>query len=173
MTDQREVPGAGRPPGRAAVLALAQAVRTMMSRMQQYTDRVGHHAGLHRSDLAAMNIISQASQRGQRLTPSDVAHRMSLSPAAVTALVDRLAKVGHLRRQPDDHDRRRVRLIVSDQAVAVSVTMFRPLTQAMARALEPYSDEELELVTRVLNDLSAAVDGTDPTGEGGRPAEGS
>lgn len=164
MTDQHEAFGAGPPRGRVAAFLLSDAVRVMVSRMQQYVDSAGHHIGLHRSDLTAMNIISQAARRGDRLTPSEVAQRMSLSPAAVTALVDRLAKAGHLERQADDRDRRRVRLDVSEQAVGVSMRMFRPLTAAMSTALEPYSDEELELVTRVLSDLSAAVEQADPTG---------
>lgn len=163
MTARQEAFGAGRPGGRAAAFALADAARVMVRRMQMYADTAGHHAGLHRSDLTAMDIISQAAQRGERLTPSDVAHRMNLSPAAVTALVDRLAKVGHVERHPDAHDRRRTRLDVSDQAVGVSMAMFRPLTLAMFTALEPYTDAELELVTRVLGDLSAAVQHADPT----------
>lgn len=161
-THQPHEPGAGRLPGRVAVFAVSAAVRRVVSLSQQYADAAGHHLGLHRSDLLAMDIISQAAQRGERLTPGDVAQRMRLSPAAVTALVDRLAKVGHLRREPDTQDRRRTRLDLSDQAVGVSLKVMRPLVGSVAHVLDRYSDEELELVTRVLLDVGAAIDTADP-----------
>jgi DNA-binding MarR family transcriptional regulator len=162
VTDPRQAFGPGSQPGRDAVRRVGFAVRVLVSRMQQYSDVVGHQLGLHRSDLTAMNLISQASHVGQKMSPSDVARQMGLSAAAVTALVDRLERVGHVERQPDAHDRRRVRLDVSEQATGVSRRMFRPLSEEMARVLEPYSDEELDLVVRVLGDLTDATVRADP-----------
>lgn len=162
VTDPRQAFGAGSQPGRDGVRRVTFAMRVLVSRMQQYSDTVGHHLGLHRSDLTAMNLISQAAMRGQKMSPSDVARQMSLSAAAVTALVDRLEKVGHVERHPDAHDRRRVRLDVSEQATGVSRRMFRPLSEEMARVLEPYTDDELDLVVRVLDDLTEAVQRADP-----------
>lgn len=141
--------------------AVSFAVRALVSRTQQYSDLVGHEAGLHRSDMAAMNHISQAAIHGEVLGPSDVAKRMSLSPAAVTALVDRLEAVGHLVRHRDEEDRRRVRLDLTHEAILTAGLMFRPMTSAMNEAMESYTDEELELVLRVLRDLTAAVDRAD------------
>jgi DNA-binding MarR family transcriptional regulator len=162
VTAPHQAFGPGSAPGRDAVRRVTFAVRALVSQMQQYGDSVGHHIGLHRSDLTAMNLISQAAMRGERMSPSDVARQMSLSAAAVTALVDRLEKVGHLERTPDERDRRRVRLDVSEQATGVSRRMFRPLTEQMVKVLEPYSDEELELVLKVITEMTEAVQHADP-----------
>lgn len=164
MNESRQRFGTGAPPGREAVRAVTLALRVLVSRSQQYADRAGHDAGLHRSDMTAMNHIRQAMMLGESLGPGDVAKRMSLSPAAVTALVDRLESVGHVVRHRDVEDRRRIRLDLTDHAVVTARGMFRPMTQAMADVLEPYSDEELRLVVRALTDLTAALD---QVGEGG------
>lgn len=157
MTKAPQVPTrpgvADRPPARA----VANTLRGLASRLQLYADAVGHDLGLHRSDLMAMNLMSQAAQRGKSMTPTDVSKNMSLSAAAVTALVDRLERVGHLVRHPDPDDRRRVRLDVSKQAETMSRAMFRPLNDGLNDAMSAYTDEELELVQRVLADLNDAV----------------
>lgn len=150
--------------GRNAVRSVTFALRVLVARTQQYADRAGHEAGLHRSDMTAMNHISQAAVLGETLGPGDVAKRMSLSPAAVTALVDRLESVGHLVRYRDGQDRRRVRLDLTDHATLTAMEIFRPMSQALSAALEPYTDEELALILRVLQDLIAAMD---DVGQGG------
>ncbi|MGB3827148.1 MAG: MarR family transcriptional regulator [Ornithinimicrobium sp.] len=163
MTDSTKVPDRRRTAVRPRALAVTRAVRVLVSRTQLYADSVGHGLGLHRSDLMALNLMSQAAaNHGELMTPGDVAKQMSLSAAAVTALVDRLERVGHLVRQPDAHDRRRVRLDVSKQAESVSREMFRPMNDRLLGALSAYSDQELELVAQVLRDLSVAVDGAEP-----------
>ncbi|MGC1206509.1 MAG: MarR family transcriptional regulator [Ornithinimicrobium sp.] len=168
MTEQTRVPDSRRAPARPAARAVALAVRLLVSRTQLYSDGVGHSLGLHRSDLMALNLMSQASAHGDLMTPTDVAKQMSLSAAAVTALVDRLERVGHLVRLPDAKDRRRVRLDVSKQAESVSREMFRPMNERLIDAMSAYSDEELQLVARVLQDLGSAVEGVEP---GDKPAE--
>ncbi len=162
------VPDRRRIPVRSAARRVNHAVRVLVSTTQLYADGVGHNLGLHRSDLMALNLMSQAAMRGESMTPTDVAKQMSLSAAAVTALVDRLEQVGHLVRQPDAQDRRRVRLGVSKQAESVSREMFRPMNERLADAMSAYSDDELELVARVLKDLSDAVSDVEP---GSKPAE--
>ncbi len=164
MTDIAQVPARTGPANRPPARAVTQALRGLASRLQLYSDAVGHDLGLHRSDLMAMNLMSQAAQCGTSMTPTDVSKKMSLSAAAVTALVDRLERVGHLVRNPDPDDRRRVRLDVSRQAETVSREMFRPLNEGLTEAMSAYTDEELELVQRVLADLSNAVLRVAPSG---------
>lgn len=159
----REAASGGGPGGDAA-RAVTFALRILVARTQQYADRAGHRAGIHRSDLTAMNHISQANVMGESLGPGDVAKRMSLSPAAVTALVDRLESVGHLVRHRDEEDRRRIRLDLTDHATVTAIEMFRPMTTAMHKALEGYTDQELHLVARAMQDLTEALDYVDEGG---------
>ncbi|MGB5951246.1 MAG: MarR family transcriptional regulator [Ornithinimicrobium sp.] len=161
MTDHTQVPAGDNATDRDIARHVSQALRVLVSRMQLYADSVGHDLGLHRSDLMAMNLMSQASMDGHSMTPGEVAKKMSLSAAAVTALVDRLEDVGHLVRHPDANDRRRVRLAVSTQAERASRAMFRPMNERLYAALAHYTDEELDVVVRVLRDVTDAVEKAD------------
>lgn len=156
MTDTTKVPGED-PAQDVSSRRLLFSLRSLVLAVQMYADDVGHHLGLHRSDLMAMNLVSQASARGSSLTPSQVAKSMSLSAAAVTALVDRLERVGHLMRHPDPADRRRVRLDVSQQAQDVSRAMFRPMNDELAEVMSRYSEAELALVSQMLQEFTQAV----------------
>lgn len=144
---------------RTPVHAVATRLREMSTLSQGYADRVSRHLEVHRSDLSAMGVIAQSARDGDTLSAGQLARRLAMSPAAVTALVDRLARAGHVQRQRDERDRRRVTLGLTPHAGAVSAQMFRPLGQRLRDALSPYSDDELALVARVLDDVIAATKG--------------
>ncbi|WP_324275438.1 MarR family transcriptional regulator [Blastococcus brunescens] len=82
---------------------------------------------------------------------------MELRSASVTALVDRLEKVGHLRRVRDVEDRRRVALEMSDSAMAAGAEHFGGLAKDLGAAMEAYSEEELAVVRRFLLDMTEAT----------------
>ncbi|HKJ11460.1 MAG TPA: MarR family transcriptional regulator [Ornithinimicrobium sp.] len=157
MTDTTHVPHDDGSAGVASSRQVLSSLRAVVSAMQMYADGVGHDLGLHRSDLMAMNLMSQAAARGTSMTPSQVARSMSMSAAAVTALVDRLERVGHLERHPDPTDRRRVKLDVSRQAEDVSRTMFRPMNDELVEVMSHYTEDELEVVDRMLTEFTRAV----------------
>lgn len=64
-------------------------------------------------------------------TPGELAKVLLITPTAVTALVDRLEKRGYVVRVHDPEDRRRVRLIVTDDGHAAS----RASVEAVAATL--------------------------------------
>jgi DNA-binding MarR family transcriptional regulator len=75
----------------------------------------------------------------------------------VTALVDRLEKVGHVRRVRDPEDRRRVGLEMSESAMAAGAEHFGGLARDLTAAMEGYSDEELAVVRRFLEDMTDVI----------------
>jgi DNA-binding MarR family transcriptional regulator len=157
VTDTSQVPDGEGGHTLPASRQVLRSLRAVVLAMQMYADGVGHDLGLHRSDLMAMNLMSQAAARGRSLTPSQVAKSMSLSAAAVTALVDRLERVGHLARHPDPADRRRVRLDVSQQAEDIGRSMFQPMNDALAEVMEQYTEADLQMVVAMLEQFTAAV----------------
>ncbi|MBW8172802.1 MarR family transcriptional regulator [Ornithinimicrobium sp. Arc0846-15] len=158
MTSQPHgVFGAEGPTGRVTGSDVAHAIRRLSLRSQDYTEAVGHHMQVHRTDLAALNVISLAEGRGESMTPSELARSLSMSAAAMTALVDRLVKVGHLERHPDPKDRRRTHLRVTPTASVTGRAMFAPMAEQIRQAAEAYSPEELALVVKVLADIEAAI----------------
>ena len=61
-----------------------------------------------------------------RSPPAGSANTLNLSSGSVTALIDRLERAGHIRRDRDTADRRKVLLHYADQGAALAMEFFRP-----------------------------------------------
>lgn len=91
------------------------------------------------------------------MTPGKLGEALNLSSPATTALVDRLERSGHVNRERSQTDRRQVELAMTGHARSVGRALFGPLASHLGAALEGYTAEELELVTRFLEDMTAAT----------------
>jgi DNA-binding MarR family transcriptional regulator len=133
----------------------------LLRRLNVELDAVGQRFadvhGLNRTDVRALVAIMDAARRGEALTAGRLGEAVDLRSASVTALVDRLERVGHVRRVRDPQDRRRVGLEMSDTAMAAGAEHFGGLARDLVGAMEGYSDEELAVVRRWLEDMTAVV----------------
>lgn len=100
------------------------------------------------TDLAAMAHLSSS---GDPLGPTDLAGRLGLSPGATTELVDRLERAGHLLRQRDLVDRRRVRLVPSASARDEVLGRLGSLLDALDAIALDFTDEERAVVREYLD----------------------
>ena len=96
---------------------------------------------------------ASASSGLTRRPPAPSPATSRLTPAAVTALIDRLEKRGFVRRKADLNDRRKVLVEQADEAARkVTAEAYLPLRDAGARSLQKYSEAELKLVADLLAD---------------------
>ena len=137
-------------------------VALLLRRLNVELDAVGQRFaelhGLNRTDVRALVAIMDAARRGEALTAGRLGEAVDLRSASVTALVDRLERVGHVRRVRDAEDRRRVGLEMSESAMAAGAEHFGGLARDLTAAMEDYTDEELAVVRRFLEDMTAAVE---------------
>ena len=89
--------------------------------------------------------------------PVELSKRLDLTSAAATVAVDRLAQRGHVVREPDPHDGRRTRVVVTDSGRADVFAELLPMFQALASAADDLSAQEREVVTRFLERASEAL----------------
>jgi len=142
------------PTTRDALVRLLQDYATESSRLAQ---AFSEQQGLHTTDLYALIAVLGAEARGEPLTAGRLGERLGLSSGATTALVDRLERQRHVRRDRDDRDRRRVVLRYGDGAAAVGRAFFGPLGARMDGLLADYSAEELAAVVRFLDGVTRLV----------------
>jgi DNA-binding MarR family transcriptional regulator len=102
--------------------------------------------GIHRTDLALLDVL----QMSGRTSAGELARRVALSPAAVTAALDRLERAAYVRRVRDEQDRRRVLVEVTDKMLADAREIYGPLAERSAELLDPYSDEQLRAMIEVM-----------------------
>lgn len=114
----------------------------------------GETHDLHRTDLDALAVVVGASMAGREMTPGLLATELRLSSPATTALVDRLARSGHLVRERSTTDRRKVVLRVQDRARDLAREFFTPMADGVGAVLDDMSEDDVEVVARF---LTAAV----------------
>lgn len=136
-------------------IVLLTAMREFVLESDRYVDRAAAVHGLHRTHLNALGFLVGSGPSGS--TPGVLGHALNLSSPAVTALVDRLEKSGHVTRKRGTSDRRQVELAMTDSARVVGRQLFGPLSELLGHALENYSPEELALVERFLREMTLAT----------------
>ncbi|MEU5841726.1 MarR family transcriptional regulator [Rhodococcus sp. NPDC047139] len=114
--------------------------------------------GLHPTDLRALIGLLDRERAGELATPGWLAEHLRLNTASVTALVDRLEKAGHVQRDRDSKDRRRVILRVTPAAEKLGWDFFGPLIAQASDALETFSAARLDAVRDFLVAMTAAVE---------------
>ena len=136
-------------------------ISRLLRRLTVEVDAVGaRFADLHgmgRTDMRALVAIMDAARTGRALTAGALGSAVELSSASVTALVDRLEKAGHLHRVRDTDDRRRVVLEMSDSALRAGGEFFGGLQRDLVAAMGAYTDEELAVVRRFLEEMTEIV----------------
>jgi DNA-binding MarR family transcriptional regulator len=126
------------------VLAGLRALSTQIDRLDQVAaDRYG----LNRTDMRGLDLIGQAG----RLAPTELAGLLGYTTGGVTSVIDRLEAAGYVRRLPDPSDRRRLLLERTDATAARDAEVFGALLRSTEGALDAYSDQELAVIRRFLD----------------------
>ncbi|MFT7022076.1 MAG: DNA-binding MarR family transcriptional regulator [Rhodococcus sp. (in: high G+C Gram-positive bacteria)] len=108
----------------------------------------GQHA-LGPNDFRALLLIMVADVEGRPLTAGELGTQLGLSSAAMTYLVERMIDSGHIRREKDASDRRKVILRYDEHGMAVAREFFGPLGARTSSALAGVSDTDLDAAHRV------------------------
>ncbi|WP_037366102.1 MarR family winged helix-turn-helix transcriptional regulator [Nakamurella lactea] len=112
--------------------------RRLSAAVVMFHQALADRMGLSAADHKALDIIDRSGP----LTAGALAEQTGLTRSAITALVDRLVRVGYASRDPDPDDRRRVLITaVIDHPPAVR-RAFADLATAMEEILAGYNRSE-------------------------------
>lgn len=127
---------------------LGDAVRAHQRAVDALDEAVAARLGVNRTDLRCLDVLIQEGPLVQEggATPGELASRLGLTTGSVTAMLDRLSRLGYLTREPDPSDRRRVRVRATPRAEALAMQLYGPLAEEGAAELAPYDAAELALL---------------------------
>lgn len=128
-------------------------LRHLQTAMTEAELAIGRRMGMRTTDLSAMGHLTFAPGP---LGPSDLSARLGMTPPAVTELVDRLERAGHVDRHRDETDRRRVNLVPTASALTEVRAELAPLMTAVDRVARTYAAPDRAVVNRFLDDVIAA-----------------
>ena len=141
---------------------LARSIARRVEALHWVSDRIGHRFAqrhsLHATDLRALTAVYCAELTGRPLTAGALAEELQLSPATVSYAVGRLCVSGHLRREKDPGDGRRVLLRSAQAGLEVAGDFFGPLMLAQSKVLSAFTDQELKVADDVMASLVMALE---------------
>jgi DNA-binding MarR family transcriptional regulator len=133
------------------IQGLGGALRTYQRSVDAFDEAVARYLGVNRTDLRGIDVLLEQGQA----TPGFLADALGLTSGSVTAMVDRLEKLGYVERHPDPGDRRRVEVRPSPRIRAFSERVYGPMEQEGGPLLSRYSRAELEMLVDVLQRMQA------------------
>lgn len=127
----------------------AEQLREIAALTREYRERLAARLDVNDSALRAMELLMMHGPS----TPGELAAAMSITPGAMTTIVDRLEATSHAHRSRDDNDRRRVLVVPAPASVAAARAQLTPLLRELDSRVSAYSDAERALVERFLSDV--------------------
>jgi DNA-binding MarR family transcriptional regulator len=121
---------------------LADAMRAFGRAHDHFDQAVVEHLGINRTDGRCIDILEQFGP----MAAGELARASGLTTGAITTLLDRLERVGLVRRLPDPHDRRRVMVEITEKTRREIHEIFGPLIEEGHRRLEQFSDDDLAAI---------------------------
>ena len=139
--------------------SLADLVREYTSAVLRHAAATAKRMSLEASELAALEHLQAAGP----MTPTHLGERLSMSPGAVTAMIDRLGSRGYVQRTPNLEDRRSALVGITKAGIEESLRHLWPYIEDMRALAEGFSEEERAVVARFLR---AATHATQRAAEG-------
>lgn len=121
-------------------------LRDILKLTSEFEGTVSVALSVNRRDFDAMQHLIQNGA----LSPTEIAHRLGVTTAAATVIVDRLTAVGHVTRQPHPTDRRGVLVVPNPESVTQAMGRIMPLIMGVDRALDDFGTAEQAAITEYL-----------------------
>ncbi|WBU37938.1 MarR family winged helix-turn-helix transcriptional regulator [Homoserinibacter sp. YIM 151385] len=132
---------------RAAEVAMRRRTRTSM--------------GMGETDILALRYVVAAEKAGRIVTAKQLASRLEISTPSTTALIDRLERSGHVRREPHPTDRRAVTIVPTASTHDEVRHTLGSMHERMVEVAETLDRRSAQAVIEFLTRMREAVDEVD------------
>lgn len=135
---------------------LVEEIGTVLAELQAaYDDRdraMAEALGVNRTDLRCLDLIVRHGPQ----TASDLGARLRLTRGSMTTLIDRLERVGYVRRHTDPNHGRRKLITATPQLAAAVTPLVTDARDSGHRRLAPYTPTQLRLIRDFLTETCQA-----------------
>ncbi len=133
------------------------ALRRILRATELYGKELANAAKLTAAQFRALQIVGEIGHA----TPSDIAARMGVSQATITALVDKLVARGLVTRERSERDRRQTNVTITAEGQATVDEAPDALQQRYVRKFEALEDWEQAQIIASLERVAAMLDAED------------
>lgn len=136
---------------------IMEAMRAYRAAEMTMRRRTQDSMAMGENELLVLRYLTRATGAGREATPIDLARHLGVSTASMTALLDRLERSGHVRRNPHPTDRRKVVVSTTDHADDEMRETLATMHARMMQATRGMSESETVAVTSFLQRMRCAV----------------
>lgn len=140
------------------VLEAMRSYRAAEVAMRRRTQRA---MDMGENELLVLRYLARASARGEGVTPANLSRYLGITTASTTALLDRLAKRGHIIRTSNPGDRRSILITSSPSAETEVRHTLSAMHARMMDVVRPMSAADRDAVIAFLTAMRDAVDEID------------
>jgi DNA-binding MarR family transcriptional regulator len=142
----------------ALVGAALGAIRRLGTETDGLDQRAANHFGIGRTDL---HLIDRLRSEGPQ-TPSQLARSVGLTSGGLSIALERLERIGYIRRSRHPDDRRRVLVEATAAIVPLEDEVFGPLIREMKSLLDTYGDSDLSTIQDFLDRAAVVISRSGP-----------
>jgi len=132
---------------------LMREMRLMSSFDSLFSQAVAERVGMHQTDIETMDLLNTLGP----MTAGELSDRTGLTSGATTRLIDRLERVGYVRRSADETDRRCVIIEPVHENLAKLGALFQPMADGMAALWSKLDDDKLDVIIEFVRQNNAVV----------------
>ena len=127
-------------------------MRRLSTEIDGLDQRAANHLGINRTDLHLIDVLRTLGP----LTATQLARAVGLTSGGLSIALDRLERLGYIRRSQHPEDRRSVLVEATEVLAPLEAELFGPLVQQMRKLLGTYTREQLQTIKHYL-ELAAEI----------------
>jgi DNA-binding MarR family transcriptional regulator len=127
---------------KGVIETLGATVRAYHRAVDAVDEAAAEYLGVNRTDIRCLDVLLEQRES----TPGRLAEAVGLTTGSVTAMLDRLERLGYVERTPHPTDRRRFDVRPTQRTIDAAIALYGPLVEGAQRILGRYSIDELELL---------------------------
>lgn len=128
---------------------IGQRLKTISVMTRQVSRKIGENLGVNVTDMAALEQLLSDGP----MTPGQLAEHLKVSTAASTQIVDRLERAGHVARQRQDGDRRKICVVPLEASLDRAFEQLAPMLDGLDGVIAALSPAERQVIERFLDQV--------------------
>lgn len=141
--------------------SVMEAMRSYRAAEVAMRRRTQQSMDMGENELLVLRFLARARLRGEPVTPVALSRYLGITSASTTALLDRLARSGHITRVPNPQDRRSVLIRSSEKSDHEVRHTLSAMHERMMAVVREMDESQRDTVIRFLDAMRVAVDHID------------
>ncbi len=129
---------------------IGQRLKTISILTRQIGRKIGESLGVNVTDMAALEQLLSDGP----MTPGQLSEHLKVTTAAATQIVDRLERAGHVTRQRQGGDRRKICVVPLEASIDQAFAQLAPMLDGLDRVIAGLSPAERQVIEGFLGQVA-------------------